>query len=264
MRLDYMEITELPGNNLSAEQMARFAHRYAVCAALARGRILEVACGPAIGLGALQAAGNTVTGLCYTPSVIYQAQVHYQDRFPLMAGDAQQLPVKAAGFDTVLCLEAIYYFQKPAAFLAEARRVLAPGGLLLVAGANPDWPHFVPGNLSRHYPTAPELATWLQATGFDAVQLFGAFALNAAGARHATAVRLRQLLLQSKLRQAIGPVEEQLRRLAYGQLEALPRELPVDVLHQAVATLDLNPLSVDQPDRMHRVLYALGHAPVLP
>jgi hypothetical protein len=55
MGMDYTEITERPGSRLNAEQMARFVHRYATSYALVQGRVLEVACGAAIGLGGLQA-----------------------------------------------------------------------------------------------------------------------------------------------------------------------------------------------------------------
>lgn len=261
MRLDYAAITEQPGSHLNSEQVARFVHRYAMSAALTRGRIFEVACGAAVGLGSLQAAGRPVAGLCYTPAVLHQAQAHYHGRVSLLCGDAQQLPAATGAFDTVLCLEAIYYFFDPGAFLTEARRVLAPGGVLLVASSNPDWPHFVTGNLARHYPSAPELANWLQLAGFRAVKLYGAFALSEADGRHATAVRLRRLMLGAGLGKVIGPAALHLKRAVYGRLEQLPNELPVDVLRQAEETLNPNPLPSDQPDRLHRVLYAIGYAP---
>lgn len=261
MRTDYTEVTELPGRGLNAEQMERFVHRYAVAAALTTGRTLEVACGPAIGLGALEADGRPVAGLDYTPTVLSEAQSHYQHRLSLVCADSQTLPAAAAVFDAVLCLEAIYYFPNPMAFLAEARRVLTPGGSLLVGSSNPDWPHFVPGNLTRHYPTAPELADWLRTVGFAEVQMYGAVAVHQASKRHALVSRLRRLLLGSRLRPFIGPVMERLKPLAYGRLAPLPAELPLHTLRSAIAALQLNPLPLDAPNRVHRVLYALGRAP---
>ena len=63
MRLDYTEITELPGSYLNAEQLGRFVHRYAMSTALR-------AAGPwkwhvvlLSGWGALQSTGRAVTGL---------------------------------------------------------------------------------------------------------------------------------------------------------------------------------------------------------
>jgi SAM-dependent methyltransferase len=261
MRTDYTEVTELPGSRLNAEQMGRFVHRYAVCTALTTGRTLEVACGPAIGLGALQGLGREVIGLCYTPAVLYGANAHYGGRLPLLCGDGQQLPVAAQSVDAVLCLEAVYYFADPAAFLAEARRVLAPGGRLLVGSSNPDWLHFVPGALTCHYPTAPELASWLQAAGFGTVRLYGALALDETTTRHAAALRLRRLLLGSPLRPLIAPLAERLKRAVYGKLEPLPAELEASDLRHAAAVLHLESLPTDQLDRTHRVIYALAETP---
>lgn len=261
MPTDYTAVTELPGSRLNAEQMERFVHRYAVSALLTTGRTLEIACGPAIGLGALEASGRPVAGLCYTQAVLQGAQAHYRGRLPLLCGDGQQLPIAPCSFDAVLCLEAIYYFADPAAFLAEARRVLLPGGRLLVGSSNPDWLHFVPGVLTRHYPTTSELAGWLQSAGFQDVQLYGAIPLDGATARQAAALRLRRLLLRSRLRRWIAPLAERLKRLLYGELARLPAELDAGVLHAAAATLHLEKLTLDHPDRVHRVLYALGEAP---
>jgi SAM-dependent methyltransferase len=258
MRQDYTAVTELPGTRLNTEQMERFLHRYAVCARLARGRILEVACGPAIGLAGLHALGHPVTGLCYTPAVLQGAQGHLGGRLPLLAGDAQRLPLAAGTYDTVLCLEAIYYFPNPPAFLAEARRVLAPRGSILLAWANPDWPHFVPGNLALRYPSGPELAAALQAAGFTGIQLYGAFPLHAADTRHATAMRLRRLLLGGPLRHVIAPLAARGKRLVYGPLAALPHKLPHAVLQEAAATLALAAVRAEETDRVHRVLYAVG------
>lgn len=260
MRTDYTAVTELGGSLLNAEQMERFMHRYAVAAALTSGRTLEVACGAAIGLGALQANGRPVTGLDYTPAVLNKAQAHYQDRLPLLCADGQRLPAASGSFDAVICLEAIYYFPDPVIFLAETRRVLASGGRLLIGSSNPGWPHFVPGELARRYPTAPELASWLQAAGFAAVQLFGAFPVHGVSTRYSAALRLRRLLLRSRPRRLIAPAAERLKRVVYGQLEPLPTELPTDTLRQAIATLELQPLPTNQPDRVHRVIYALGEA----
>jgi SAM-dependent methyltransferase len=258
MTVDYAAITERSGSHLNAEQMARFVHRYAVCAAHARGRILEVACGAAIGLGALQARGLDVTGLCYTRVVLQEAQAYYRGRLPLLSGDAQDLPLAARSYDTLLCLEAIYYFPDRRAFLAEARRVLTPGGLLLIGWSNPDWQHFVPGPYAAQYPRAPELVAELQAAGFEGIQLLGAFPLHAADSRHAAAMRLRRLLLRPQVARLIRPAAAPLKRIAYGRLHALPAELPVQALEDAVAALHLQPLRPHAPDTTHRVLYTLA------
>jgi SAM-dependent methyltransferase len=238
--------------------MERFVQRYAACAALASGRTLEVGCGAAIGLGALQATGRAVAGLDYTPAVLYDAQTYYRGRLPLLCADGEQLPLASASFDAVVCLEAIYYMPAPQAFLSEAWRVLRPGGRLLIGSSNPDWPQFVPGDLAQRYPTLPELAAWLHDAGFQAVQVYGGFPLDEETPRLAVALWLRRLLLRTPLRPLIAPVAGRLKRLFYGELAPLPAELPAAALHEAAALLELAPLPVGHADRVHRVIYALG------
>jgi ArsR family transcriptional regulator len=48
-------------------------------------------------------------------------------------GDMHALPFADAVYDTVLCLHALTYSEQPAQVLAEATRVLAPGGQLICA-----------------------------------------------------------------------------------------------------------------------------------
>lgn len=74
-------------------------------------------------------------------------------------GDMHQLPFKAASFDTVLLMHALTYSPQPAKALAEAARVLAPGGRLIAA------------TLSRHRYTAEVKAYGHCNAGFTASQL---------------------------------------------------------------------------------------------
>jgi ubiquinone/menaquinone biosynthesis C-methylase UbiE len=63
---------------------------------------------------------------------------------PSVPGDARALPFPAASFGSIALLYVLYHLPDPARALAEARRVLQPGGLVAVAA------------LSRH--DSPELA----------------------------------------------------------------------------------------------------------
>ncbi len=86
----------------------------------------------------------------------------------LQRGDMHALPFEAASFDTVFALHALAYSSEPAALLAEAGRVLKPGGTLIVA-ALAEHPHVetVRGYDHRNPGFKPEaLADLLRATGF--------------------------------------------------------------------------------------------------
>jgi ubiquinone/menaquinone biosynthesis C-methylase UbiE len=52
-------------------------------------------------------------------------------------GDAAQLPFRDATVEAVVCTESFHWYPDQAAALREIRRVLRPGGTLLVALVNP-------------------------------------------------------------------------------------------------------------------------------
>jgi ubiquinone/menaquinone biosynthesis C-methylase UbiE len=55
------------------------------------------------------------------------------NRVTFVAGNACRLPFADALFDVVLCVEAVFHFPGRDQFLAEARRVLRPGGRLVLS-----------------------------------------------------------------------------------------------------------------------------------
>jgi SAM-dependent methyltransferase len=55
----------------------------------------------------------------------------------LARGDACHLPYQDGVLDLVYCVNAIHHFGQPGEFIAEARRLLRPGGTLAVIGADP-------------------------------------------------------------------------------------------------------------------------------
>lgn len=255
---DFTAITELPGTLLTAEQQARIHHRYALARHWARGtHLLEAACGAGSGLGAWSdQPERTVMGLDCTGSVLAVAQADVGDAVPLVQADAQQLPISAGAYDTVFCFEALYYMPDAAAFVAEARRVLRPGGLLLIGQANPGWPAFVPGALSSRYHHAHELAGLLTAGGFQDLQLYGAFPTSQTGVAGRLRNRLRSAILRMGLLPTSGRLAERLKRAAYGALTPLPPLLPLpSAEEEAHDEASLARLDLKRPDHTHRVLY---------
>lgn len=258
---DFTTITETPGSGLNAEQLARILQRYQFAATLARDKdVLEVACGAGSGLGLLQQQARSLVGCDYTASVLQMAQAQYANRVPLVGADAQQLPFAAATFDLLLAFEAIYYLPQIALFLTEAQRVLRDDGVLLLCTSNPDWPPFVPGQMSVYYPNLPALATLLAAAGFSRTEFYGAFPLPDTRPPHKTLLAtLRKYALRYPLFTADTALTRRLKQLAYGRLHPLPAELmAVDGPDNAV-TPALTLLPATAPDRRHRVLFAVAH-----
>jgi SAM-dependent methyltransferase len=104
-------------------------------APLAPRRVLEIAAGTGVVTRAMAAALPATTAIVATdlnPAMLEQAQVVGTARpVEWRIADAAQLPFDDAAFDAVVCQFGMMFVpDKPKAF-AEARRVLAPGGLFL-------------------------------------------------------------------------------------------------------------------------------------
>lgn len=101
-------------------------------------RLLDLGCGTGLLLSLAAQRGATVTGLDVTPGLLAVAD----RRLPtaeLWHADMCSLPFGDAGFDVVTAVNAIQFAADPRAALAEAARVVRPGGLVAIGNfAAPD------------------------------------------------------------------------------------------------------------------------------
>ena len=111
--------------------------------ARARGRVLEVAVGTGLNLS-YYPADTQVTGVDLSPAMLAIARRRAADlarAADLREGDAERLPFTDASFDTVVCALSLCSIADPAAAISEMRRVLGPGGrLLLLDHIGSTWP----------------------------------------------------------------------------------------------------------------------------
>jgi ubiquinone/menaquinone biosynthesis C-methylase UbiE len=109
----------------------------------ARGQVLEVAIGTGRNLPHYP-AGVTITGIELSPAMLAIARQRAADLsrdVDLREGDAEHLPFGGESFDTVVCALSLCTIPDPAAALGEMRRVLRPGGrLLLLDHIGSTWP----------------------------------------------------------------------------------------------------------------------------
>jgi ubiquinone/menaquinone biosynthesis C-methylase UbiE len=148
-----------------------------VCAQ-ATGDVLEVAIGTGRNLP-YYPEGIRLTGIEFSPAMLELARRHADQlgrKVDLRLGDAQALDLPDASFDTVVCTLSLCAIPNHRRAIAEMRRVLRPGGRLLlldhVAGA-PRWVRAIQWLLERvtgplggeHLRRRPLLQ--LQAQGFQ-------------------------------------------------------------------------------------------------
>lgn len=118
---------------------ARLTERMIALAHLQPGqRVLDVACGFGGTLAAIAArrAGIALFGLNIDRrqlTICRSIAPEEGSNLALVEADACALPFAAASFDHVFCVEAMFHFRSRPVFLAEAARLLRPGGTLVVS-----------------------------------------------------------------------------------------------------------------------------------
>jgi SAM-dependent methyltransferase len=140
-------------------------------------RLLDVGCGTGAHLRVFHDEyGCRVAGIDASGRMLAEAHAKLPDA-DLRHGVAEDLPFEDDAFDAVLMMLVVQHLDRPRAF-AEALRVLAPGGRLLVYTPDPDgferawlaplFPSYVDVERAR-FPTADRLTDELRAAGVSAV-----------------------------------------------------------------------------------------------
>jgi ubiquinone/menaquinone biosynthesis C-methylase UbiE len=140
------------------------------------GAVLEVGCGTGHWLGVLQAHGRPVTGVDPSAEMLTRAKSKIAGG-TLVRSVAEALPFGARTLAGAFCINALHHFANPQAFLADAARVLRPGGGVLVIGLDPHtggdrwWIYdYFPEVLDidrRRYPPAERMRAWMAQAGFE-------------------------------------------------------------------------------------------------
>lgn len=120
--------------DLFHEHMARYAF---ACRLARQKRVLDAACGAGYGSAALAALAQFVAGLDVSLEAVEAARRTYaRGNLAFVAGRVEEMPFRDGSFDLIVAFEVIEHLEDWRGLLAEARRLLAAGGQLIVSTPN--------------------------------------------------------------------------------------------------------------------------------
>ena len=154
-----------PTSELWGEHRARY--RFALERLQAGQRVLDVACGAGFGLAMLSRAAVSGIGVDYDCAPLAEIS----EPRTVVQADAARLPFADCSFDAVVTFETIEHVNDAAGLLGELRRVLKPGGPLILSTPNRAFRESANPFHVREF-TADELRSLL-AEHFSEVQLLG-------------------------------------------------------------------------------------------
>ncbi|MFM0354489.1 glycosyltransferase [Paraburkholderia nemoris] len=110
-------------------------HRYLCAAELsAQKDVLDIASGEGYGSSILARLARSVIGVDISEEAVRHAQQKYRDQnLEYRAGSAAQIPLADASVDLVVSFETIEHHDQHEAMMSEIKRVLRPGGLLVMS-----------------------------------------------------------------------------------------------------------------------------------
>jgi ubiquinone/menaquinone biosynthesis C-methylase UbiE len=255
---DFTTVTEVTGNRVTKEQIARMYVRYRFALELCENKdVLEVACGSGQGLGYLATKARKVVGGDIDENNLRFACQHYKGRnnIELKILDAQQLLFEDSIFDVVILYEAIYYLPYPEKFIQEARRVLKKGGVLIICSANKDCPGFNQSPYSHNYFSAPELFNLLKDQGFVNIKLYADCPLSNKTIKDKVLSCVKKTAVALHIIPKTMKGKAFLKRIVFGTLVPLPPEI-----YEGMAEY-FPPVTIHDtcPNNEYKVLYALGY-----
>ncbi|MEO7660382.1 MAG: class I SAM-dependent methyltransferase [Pyrinomonadaceae bacterium] len=113
--------------------------------------VLDIACGTGYGIGLLRSMAKLVTGVDIDPAAAKQALVECGANASVLLGNGLGLPFEDESFDVITSFETLEHLYERGRFLAELRRVLRPGGVLLLSTPNANYTKPVNGTPSNRF-----------------------------------------------------------------------------------------------------------------
>ena len=144
----------------------------------ASSRVLDLGFGGGLALPSLLSRASTVTGVDRAEDMVQAAKKRHASavaagRLTLVAGDVGRLPLADGAVDRVLTVNTVYFWPELAPSLREIRRVLTPGGRVVIGIRDGSVMERVSPDIFTIRPPT-ELADALTDAGFGAVEVVSA------------------------------------------------------------------------------------------
>ncbi len=113
-------------------------HRYAFASQFTPGkRVLDMASGEGYGAALLSRSARATVGVELERDAVQHACQRYGGgNLNFIVASASSIPLQDGSFDVITCFELVEHIQEQNALLREAKRLLAPDGLLLISTPN--------------------------------------------------------------------------------------------------------------------------------
>ncbi len=124
--------------NIWGETTAEHLHRYAISLDLVTNRsVLDLACGEGYGSHLLSKRAGSVTGIDIDSSTIDNAAKKYiAPNLRFLTGSATVIPLQENSMDIIVSFETIEHLSDHETMMKECKRILKPGGLLIISTPN--------------------------------------------------------------------------------------------------------------------------------
>jgi SAM-dependent methyltransferase len=253
----FVDITETAGDLVMPEQVQRLTNRYHWASGYCAGKdVLEIACGTGPGLGLLVAAAKSVAAGDLCEDWIRVAEAQFRGRVDFHLLDVCHLPFPDASFDVLVFFEALYFIPDQNRAIAECRRVLRPGGHLLLATPNPDARDFHAYKYATGYLGVSQMGDLLARAGFT-TQFFGDTPLARIDWRQRALRPVKLAVVKLGLTPPSKALKRAMKRMIYGNLQEFPHELKPESV-QPVAP---RRIESDAKDTAHRVILCCATVP---
>src|SRR5260221_243529 len=115
-------------------------HRYFFARSYCRGKdVLDIASGEGYGSAILAQVASSVIGVDICGEAVSHAQTnHSYTNLGYLTGDVRNIPLGENSVDVVVSFETLEHFYEHDLFMQEVKRVLRPGGYLIISTPNSD------------------------------------------------------------------------------------------------------------------------------